>query len=186
MSTRVFLSKFPKYVSGMAGHSCPNTFSLHKGPIRLTLSILAAVAFFGFQSSNLVIMAAIGLTDTRASRPAMTCLQRESDPTKPSRRNRHSWKRRARATGPRTPSSLLSDSKCLAMSWSNGATSVEESWLYAHGSEERYGPESEKRDRRGGTSSVCPTSRLRRSIRWRKSTTRNNPLRWLGELFRLL
>ena len=115
-SARLFLSKSPKYDSEIAGHSCPNTFNLHKGPIKLTLSMLAAVAFSGFHSSNRVIIIAMGLIDTRASRPAMTRLQPESDPAKPSLLNRLSWKRRARTTGPRTPSSSLSGSKRLTIS----------------------------------------------------------------------
>ena len=168
ISARLFLSMSPKYVSEMVGHSCPNTFNLHKGPIKLTLSMLAAVAFSGFHSSNRVIITAMGLIDTRASRPAMTRLQPESDPAKPSLLNRLSWKTRARTTGPRTPSSSSSGSKRLTMSWRNGSTSVGESLLGEEMGVERSGPESEERDRRGPRSSGGPTSRLVRSVNERK------------------
>ena len=148
----------------MVDHSCPNTFNRHNGPIKLTLSMFAAVALSGFHSSNRVIMIAMGLIDTRASRPAMTRLQPESVPASPSRRNRLSWKRRARTTGPRISSSSLSGSKRLTMSCRNGSTSVGESWLGEDIGVERSGAESEESDRRGPRSSGGPTSRLRRSV----------------------
>lgn len=148
----------------MAGHSCPKTFNRHNGPIKLNLSMFAAVAVSGFHSSNRVIIIAMGLIETRASRPAMTRLQPESDPAKPSLRNKLSWKRRARTTGPRTPSSSLSGSKRLTMSCRNGSTSVGESWLGEDIGVERSGAESEESDRRGPTSSMGPTSRLRYSV----------------------
>ena len=170
----------------MVGHSCPNTFNLHKGPIKLTLSTFAAVAFSGFHSSNRVIMIAMGLIDTRASRPEMTRLQPESDPAKPSRQNKLSWKRRARTTGPSTPSSSLSGSKRFTMSWRNGSTSVGESWLGEDVGVERSGPESEERDRRGPTSSAGPISRLGRSVNKRKEVARGYLLWRLGKHFRFL
>ena len=74
----------------MLTHSLKKTPSLKSGPIKLTVSMFAAVACAGFHSGNFVMSVAIGLIATSASIPPITPLQPASAPPSPSGRKRDS------------------------------------------------------------------------------------------------
>lgn len=73
-------------------HSLVNTPSLQRGPRSDLVSKVAAVALGGSQSSILVIIMAIGFTDTSASSPPTTPRQPASPPPRPSGRKSEGWK----------------------------------------------------------------------------------------------
>lgn len=143
-------------MSAIEGHSRPKTLSRHRGPIRLTVSIEAAVAKGGFQSSSRVIMIAMGLIATKASNPPMTLLQPESLPARPSGLASDSWNRSSRTTGPRMSSISLSGSNRRAMSCKNGSMSVGPRDVGEDVGVESKGPDSAESSSRGVTSSIGP------------------------------
>ena len=141
-------------------HSRGNTPSLHKGPSKDWRSKLGAVAFVGFHSSILVIIAAILLMDTRTSSPLTTPRQLASPPPSPSGRKSDSWKRSCLTTGPIMSSISLSGSKRRARSWRNWLMSEAVRVLGDDVGVERRGAERAERERRGPTSSRGPRGRL--------------------------
>lgn len=142
-------------------HSRVKTPNLHKGPNSDIRSIDAAVASAGIHSSILVIIIAILLIETNASRPAITPRQLVSLPPRPSGRKSDSCQTKCLTTSPRTPSISLSGSNRRAISWRNGSTSVGESVVAGVVEPDRMEVDNAERESKGPTNSAGPRTRLR-------------------------
>lgn len=92
-------------VKGSRTHSREKTFSRRRGPIKLLVSKVTAVASAGFHSSIFVIMIATCLWATRASKPVRTPRHWGSLAARPSSRKRDGWESNWITTGPRTSAS---------------------------------------------------------------------------------
>lgn len=141
-------------------HSLPKTPRRHNGPSNETYSKLAAVALTGFHSSIRVIITAILLIDTRASRPLTTPRQPASPPPRPSGRIREGWNKSWRTTGPRIPSISLSGSNRRARSWRKESMSEGVRVFGDEVGDARRGAECADSERSGVTSSGGPRGRL--------------------------
>jgi hypothetical protein len=179
MSTAGRVSEFEKYILVIYGlyrasalvlhlseferlrtHSLEKTFSRRRGPIRLFVSNVAAVASAGIHSSDLVIMVAICFWATRASKPVRTPRHRGSLAARPSSRKRHGWKSNFVTTGPSISASPSSGSKRWTISCKSRGTS-KSARLLGDGVEPPNIPvESAESERRTFTNSSGPTSLL--------------------------
>ncbi len=141
-------------------HSLEKTFSRRRGPIKLFVSKVMAVASAGLHSSIFVIMVAICFWATRASKPVRTPRHRGSLAARPSSRKRHGWKSSFVTTGPSISASPPSGSKRWTMSCKSRGTS-KSARLLGDGVEPPYIPvDRAESERRTSTSSWGPTSLL--------------------------
>ena len=138
-------------------HSRSKTPKRRRGPKRLNLSKVAAVAFDGIHSGNCVIILAIGFIDTKASKPARIPRHVLSAPARLSgRANEGCSSRTDRTTGPSTSASSPGSSNRLARSCRNKVTSPGPS-VSGEVEDDRRGAERAEIEIKGTASSTGPS-----------------------------